>query len=193
VSRLLPTAFMLLVWLLLWGEISVINVASGVLVVAILSLFIQPTPREHTLHPLALVRLLGVFVWRLLSSSATVVLAVLAPTPARLRSGVVGVPLSHPSTLVATIVADAISLTPGTLTLEARYAGDEGGGETTGGTPPVLYIHVLGLSDSAAIREDVSRLEQLVVAAVTPTETTGDDGSDGRGTVTDGAGPEDRS
>lgn len=193
-SRLLPSTLLLVVWLLLWGEISVINVASGVLVVAILSLFIQPTPREHTLHPLALVRLLGVFVWRLLSSSATVVLAVLAPTPARLRSGVVGVPLSHPSTLVATIVADAISLTPGTLTLEARYTGDEGGGgEATEGAPPVLYIHVLGLSDSAAIRADVSRLEQLVVAAVTPNETTGDHGSDGRGTVAHGAGPEDRS
>jgi multicomponent Na+:H+ antiporter subunit E len=90
---------------------------------------------------------------------------VLAPTPARLRSGVVGVSLSHPSSLVATIVADAISLTPGTLTLEARYADDD---ETAATTPPVLYIHVLGLADPEAIRDDVQRLEQLVVAAVTP-------------------------
>ncbi len=149
VNRLLPTAFVLIVWLALWGEVSVVNVASGMLVVAILALLFRPTPREHTLHPLALVRLLAVFVWRLLSSSATVVLTVLAPTPARLRSGVVGVALSHPSRLVATIVADAISLTPGTLTLEARYAGDEdGGGDATEGTPPVLYIHVLGLADA---------------------------------------------
>jgi multicomponent Na+:H+ antiporter subunit E len=173
VNRLLPTAFVLIVWLALWGEVSVVNVASGMLVVAILALVFRPTPREHTLHPLALVRLLAVFVWRLLSSSATVVLTVLAPTPARLRSGVVGVALSHPSRLVATIVADAISLTPGTLTLEARYAGDEdGGGDATEGTPPVLYIHVLGLADADAIRDDVRRLERLVVAAVTPNEPT---------------------
>jgi len=164
VSRLVPTSFALVVWLALWGEVSVVNVASGVLVVAILALLFRPDPRGHTLHPLALVRLLAVFVWRLVSSSATVVLAVLAPTPIRLRSGVVGVGLSHPSPLVATIVADAISLTPGTLTLEARYAD----GESSRNAPPVLYIHVLGLSDPAAIRDDVQRLERLVVSAVTP-------------------------
>jgi multicomponent Na+:H+ antiporter subunit E len=165
VSWLVPTLFALVVWLALWGEVSAVNVVSGVLVVAILALLFRPEPRAHTLHPLALVRLLAVFVWRLVSSSVTVVIAVLAPTPARLRSGVVGVALSHPSTLVATIVADAISLTPGTLTLEARYADDDGSTPTA---PPVLYIHVLGLSDPAAIRDDVRRLEQLVVSAITP-------------------------
>jgi hypothetical protein len=82
------------------------------------------------------------------------------PPPLR----VVGVALSHPSPLVATIVADAISLTPGTLTLEARYA-DDGPSPSE---PPVLYIHVLGLSDPAAIRDDVRRLERLVVSAITP-------------------------
>jgi multicomponent Na+:H+ antiporter subunit E len=172
VSRLLPTVLALVVWLALWGEISFVNVISGIVVVAILAALFRPTPRQHTLHPLALVRLLAVFVWRLISSSATVVLAVLAPTPARLRSGVVGVGLSHPSTLVATIVADAISLTPGTLTLEARYP-DENEDEAVETTPPVLYIHVLGLSDPAAIRDDVKRLERLVVSAVTPKSEDG--------------------
>jgi multicomponent Na+:H+ antiporter subunit E len=167
VNRLVPTLFLLVVWLALWGEVSVVNVASGVLVVAVLASLFRPEPRRHTLHTFALVRLLAVFVWRLLSSSATVVLAVLAPSPARLRSGVVGVGLSHPSTLVATIVADAISLTPGTLTLETRYSDDE----TMASVPPVLYIHVLGLSDPAAIRDDVRRLERLVMSAVTPLDT----------------------
>jgi multicomponent Na+:H+ antiporter subunit E len=162
---LVPTLFALVVWLALWGDASPVNVVSGVLVVAILAVLFRPEPRAHRLHPFALVRLLAVFVWRLLSSSATVVLAVLAPTPARLRSGVVGVPLSHPSTLVATIVADAISLTPGTLTLEARYAHDDGSSPSE---PPVLYIHVLGLADPAAIRDDVRKLERLVVSAITP-------------------------
>ena len=164
-SRLLPPLFVLVVWLALWGEVSVANLVSGVLVVALIGLIIRPVPRRHTLNPLSLLRLLAVFVWRLVSSSATVVLAVLAPTPARLRSGVVGVRLSQHSRLVATIVADAISLTPGTLTLEARYRDDE---DPPGGSPPVLYIHVLGLADPEDIRADVHRLERLVVSAVTP-------------------------
>lgn len=165
---LIPTVFALVVWLALWGDVSPVNVVSGVLVVAILAVLFRPEPRAHTLHPFALVRLLAVFVWRLLSSSATVVVAVLAPTPARLRSGVVGVSLSHPSPLVATIVADAISLTPGTLTLEARYANDD---DPSPSEPPVLYIHVLGLADPAAIRDDVRKLERLVVSAITPLPT----------------------
>lgn len=197
-SRLVPTVFALVVWLALWGEISVINVASGVLVVAILSALFGAGPRGHRLHPIALAKLLAVFVWRLLSSSATVVAAVLAPTPARLRSGVVGVRLSQASPLVATIVADAISLTPGTVTLETRYDdeededhdhggalghggdhghdrdhGGEGGGDRRSPTrPPVLFIHVLGLGDPDEIRTDVQRLERLVVSAVTPTAPT---------------------
>ena len=179
-SRLVPTVFALVVWLALWGEISVINVVSGVLVVAILSALFGAGPRGHRLHPIALAKLLAVFVWRLVSSSVTVVAAVLAPTPARLRSGVVGVRLSQPSPLVATIVADAISLTPGTVTLETRYDVDDdddgdGDGDDNGdgdrestSMPPVLYIHVLGLDDPDAIRADVLRLERLVVTAVTP-------------------------
>lgn len=163
-SRLLPPLFVLVVWLALWGEVSVANLVSGVLVVALIGLIIRPVPRRHTLNPLSLLRLLAVFVWRLVSSSATVVLAVLAPTPARLRSGVVGVSLSQHSRLVATIVADAISLTPGTLTLEARYRDED----PPVGSPPVLYIHVLGLADPEDIRADVHRLERLVVSAVTP-------------------------
>jgi multicomponent Na+:H+ antiporter subunit E len=176
VKRFFPTLLALVVWLALWGEVSVVNVASGILVVAILALLFRPAPREHTVHPLALLRLLAVFVWRLLSSSATVVLAVIAPSPDRLRSGVVGVALTHPSTLVATIVADAISLTPGTLTLETRYDNDDG--ETVAATPPVLYLHVLGLADPEAIRDDVRRLERLVMSAVTPKDLGASAGAD---------------
>jgi len=165
VSRLLPPLFVLLVWLALWGEVTLVNLGSGVVVVAIIGLLFRHLPPRHTLHPVALLHLLAVFVWRLASSSATVVVTVLAPTPARLRSGVVGVELSHPSPLIATIVADAISLTPGTLTLDCRYADDA----AATGAPPVLYIHVLGLADPAMIRDDVWRLERLVVSAITPT------------------------
>ena len=166
-SRLLAPLFVLLVWLALWGEVTVANVVSGVLMVALIGLIIRPVPRRHTLNPLSLVRLLAVFVWRLVTSSMTVVLAVLAPTPARLRSGVVGVSLSQHSQLVATVVADAISLTPGTLTLEARYPDHE---DDPIGPNPVLYVHVLGLDDPQEVRDDVAKLERLVLSAITPND-----------------------
>ncbi len=169
-SVILSPLFMLLVWLALWGEITVVNVVSGIVVVAIVTLVFRRLPRHrHRLHPLGLVKLLAIFVWRLVTSSVTVVLTVLAPTPARLRSGVVGVELTHPSPLVAAIVADAISLTPGTLTLDVRYPGGR-----RGAAPPSIYIHVLGLADPEAIRNDVHGLERLVLSAVTPATTDTD-------------------
>lgn len=166
-NRVLAPALLLVVWLALWGEISVINVGSGLVVVTVVSLLLRRVePPAHRLRPVGLVRLLAVFVWRLVRSSANVVATVVAPSSTRLRSGVVGIELSHPSPLVATIVADAISLTPGTLTLEARAAGDE----TDQPRPPTLFVHVLGLADADDVRRDVRRLEALVLSAVTPME-----------------------
>lgn len=159
-NRLLPPVLVLVVWLALWGEITGANLISGVLVVALIGLVIRPVPRAHTISPLALLRLVVVFFGRLVTSSVIVVRTVVAPTPARMRSGVVGVALSTTSTLVATIVADAISLTPGTLTLDARSDGDD--------DKPVLYIHVLGLHDPEDVRADTRALERLVLDAVTP-------------------------
>ncbi len=164
-SRLLGPPLLLVVWLAMWGEISVVNVVSGVVAVAVVTLVVRRMAGpSHTLRPLGLIRLFAVFAWRLVTSSATVVVAVLAPTPARLRSGVVGVELSHPSQLVAAVLSDAISLTPGTLTLDVRYPGDG----PDGNAPPTLYVHVLGLADPAEIRADVRRLESIVLAAITP-------------------------
>ena len=71
-NRIVSPLFMLVVWLALWGEISVINVVSGVLVVAIVVLVVRRLPRRaHRIHPVGLIKVLAIFVWRLVSSSAT--------------------------------------------------------------------------------------------------------------------------
>ena len=64
-SGVLRPLFGHVVWLALWGEFSVVNVASGVLDVAVIDLIFRPPPRQHKQPPVARVRLLAVFVWRL--------------------------------------------------------------------------------------------------------------------------------
>ncbi|MEZ5349630.1 MAG: Na+/H+ antiporter subunit E [Microthrixaceae bacterium] len=193
-NRLLPPLMVFIVWIALWGELTWANAASGVVVVAFIGFVIRPVPRQHRVNPVALVGLLGIFAVRLVTSSAAVVLTVLAPNADRLRSGVVAVRLRTDSLLVATIVADAISLTPGTLTLDARPAGERTRSGETSAQPGLdtgdahgvtLYIHVLGLSDPDDIRTDVAGLERRVLAAVTPVDFAPDvhdtrDGSDRR-------------
>ena len=59
-------------------------------------------------------------------------------------------------TYVATVVADAISLTPGTLTLDVRAR------------PPMLDVHVMGPMRPDEVEADLRSLEALVLAALEP-------------------------
>lgn len=155
-SRLVAALALLAVWLLLWGELSAANVASGVIVVAaVVSVDARlRMPRSHRVHPLRVVVLVLDLFRRLVVASWAVILTVLRPTPSRLAAGVVRVELGTDSPVVTTLVADLITLTPGTLTLDV-----------VGST---LLVHVLGLSDADAIRAEVHDLERLVTAAFTP-------------------------
>jgi multicomponent Na+:H+ antiporter subunit E len=162
-SRWSLSPILLAVWLLLWGEPSVSNIASGVVVVAVVLVIFDQGRRSHRhrLSPWGTVRLLTRFLCDLITSSVQVVLAVLAPSPRRRRAGVVAVPLTCNSPLVLKAVSDLLCLTPGTLTVEIDLE------------PTMLYVHVLGLSDPDAVRRDVQALEQRVLAALPLVEGSG--------------------
>lgn len=147
---------LLAVWLLLWGELSTGNVVGGALVIALLLLTFRlgRLPHRHRLSPVGAVLLLGRFLIDLVVSSVRVLVTVVAPTDARLRSGIVRVPLACDSPLVMKAVSDLLCLTPGTLTVEIDAS------------PPVLYVHVLGLRDADQLRADVAALERRVLRAL---------------------------
>ena len=63
------------------------------------------------------------------------------------------VPLRGCSDAVVTLIADAITLTPGTLTLEVRR------------DPLTLYVHALDVRDVTVLQQDVRTLEVLAVKA----------------------------
>lgn len=155
-SRFVAALALLAVWLLLWGELSAANVASGLVVVAAVVAVDARLrmPRRHRIHPFRVVVLVIDLFRRLVVASWAVVLTVLHPTPTRLAAGVVRVELRSASPVVTTLVADLITLTPGTLTLDARDG--------------ALFVHVLGLSDPDPVRAEVRELERLVTAAFTP-------------------------
>lgn len=153
---------LLVVWLLLWGEPSVGNITSGVIVIAVLLVVFQQGRRahRHRISPVGTLKLIARFLRDLVVSSVTVVLAVLAPSPRRRRAGVVAVPLTCDSPLVLKTVSDLLCLTPGSLTVEIDLH------------PTVLYVHVLGLDDPDHIRREVQALERRVLAALPLVERT---------------------
>jgi multicomponent Na+:H+ antiporter subunit E len=145
-------------WMLLQGELTAANALGGAALAAAL-VVIFPVSRaviHHRLHPWAFVKLLVFVLYSLVMSSWAVIKVIAHPTPTSLRSGIVRVRLSEESPLTATIVANAVTLTPGTMTLTARV------------DPPELHIHVLGLADPEEFRESVHDLERRTVAALTP-------------------------
>ena len=143
-------------WLLAWGEVSVANVASGILVAAGLLVAFpphRPAVSGPTISPAGTARLILYVLGQLVPSNVLVTREILCRR-SRIRTGVLAYPLEQPSEAVLSLMAHVIALTPGTMTVEATS------------DPPVLYVHFLLLDDLAKARRTVARLERLAVAAL---------------------------
>ena len=167
------------VWLLLQGQLTVANVVGGVVLGLFLTVLFPVSEHvvHHRLHPWAFVKFTVFVLYSLVMSSWEVIKVIVHPTPASLRSGIVRVPLEVESPLTTTIVANAVTLTPGTMTLTAKVH------------PAELHIHVLGLGEPEEFRESVYDLERRTVAALTP-EIDPPDGLPAAGTDDDATGGE---
>jgi multisubunit Na+/H+ antiporter MnhE subunit len=135
---------LVLVWLGFNGELTWANGIGGLAAAAAVAAVVRPRPTGgHRVRPWGLVLLLVDLLRRLVVSTWAVV-----------------VPLSTSSSLVATIVGNGVTVTPGTLTLDAGWDPDTG--------RCVLTIHALGLADPDDLRADVLALERVVLRAITP-------------------------
>ena len=142
------------VWVALWSDLSVANVIWGLVIGAAVAVLVPPRtgPRQVAVRPLALLRFAGYFVVALVQASALVAWEVVTPG-SRIHAGIVATELRTRSPGVVTLIANAISLTPGTLTLEVH---DD---------PPTLYVHILHLRTVEQARADIRHLEDLAIAA----------------------------
>lgn len=140
-------------WLALWSDLSPANVVSGLLVaLGVVALSGTRRSRGLVVRPLRVARLALYFVYRLVVASVVVARTVIAPRH-RVHTGIVAVPLRGCPDALTTLIADAISLTPGTLTIEVRR------------DPLTLYVHALDLRDVEHVRADIRKLELLAVRA----------------------------
>jgi multicomponent Na+:H+ antiporter subunit E len=155
--RLPATAWLVGVWVALWGELSAANVLSGTLVaLAVQTVFRRAGPGPAgPVRPLRFAWFLGYFAYKIIEANLVVAWEVITPRT-RINQGIVAVPISGASDAVITSVANAVSLTPGTLTLEVHRE------------PPTLYIHVLHLRSVEDTRRDVLYLELLLMRALAP-------------------------
>lgn len=141
-------------WIAMMGEVSIVNILSGLLVVALVNwLFVHDHPR-YVLRPMGAVRLTLSVLKSLVTSSWQVVLAVLLPNDQRTVTSVQQVQLQHGSAFIGAIVANAITLTPGTMSLDLNKE------------DLTLSVHVLGKVDEVKFHAGVLALENMVAKAV---------------------------
>jgi multicomponent Na+:H+ antiporter subunit E len=145
-----------LLWVALWGDLSVGNLVSGLLVaVAVCLVFpLPPVRMQLRPRPLPMARLVVGFFADIVVSSVQV--AWLAVRPGTVRSAVIEVNLASDSDFVLTVVAEMTSLVPGSIVVEVRRSSH------------TLFLHVLDTPDVTAAeraRRNTLALEQRVVAA----------------------------
>ncbi|MCX7620976.1 MAG: Na+/H+ antiporter subunit E [Acidimicrobiales bacterium] len=152
-TQVLRLGVLVTVWLMLWSDLSWANLVSGFVVAgAIATLFPAWNRGILAIRPLAFAKFAIYFLYKLVQASLVVAVTVVVPHK-RVRRGIIAVPLQGCSDAVATLVADAISLTPGTLTLEVRRE------------PLTLYVHALDTRDVTQVQREVRTLELLAVRA----------------------------
>jgi multicomponent Na+:H+ antiporter subunit E len=147
-------AFLLGIWLLLWGEVSIANVVSGLLVAALLLLVFPRTPSTtgFVVRPVPTLRFLLFFGREMIESVVLLSREVLSRR-SRFHTGVIAVPVHGcPSALLA-VVANLIALTPGTMTVQIDT------------DTPTLYVHVLIFRDIESVRGKIEKLNRHVVLA----------------------------
>lgn len=158
VWRQLPFfVWLVALWMLLWGQFTVLAAVTGVIVaVGVMRIFRLPpvelSGRVDLWWGLVFV---AEFLWALVRGSLTVAWQVLSPRYP--GTAVIAVPLVTDDDLIMTHVAVTTSLIPGSLIIDLDR------------DRRILFLHVLGVSDAASIeaqRRAVAHWEERIVRAV---------------------------
>lgn len=151
-------AWLVFVWVMLWGTFEVGTALAG-LAVAVLIAVVLPLPKvdlERRLRPRGLLVLLAGFGFDLVVASVQVAWLAVKPGPP-LRSAVLGVRLRTTSDLILTVTTEIVTLIPGSVVIEVSQS------------EHAVYAHVLGVhtrEQAQAFQVKVLALEARIARAI---------------------------
>ena len=134
-----------LLWALLTGEVSVGNLAVGFALGYGALVLLYPATGQKTSYfqkTLQFICFILFFTKELIVSSYRVATDVVKPLPL-MRPGVIGIPLDAKTDLEITLLANIISLTPGTLSLDVSE------------DRKTLYIHAMYIMNPDDLRREI--------------------------------------
>ena len=145
-KQFITNILLAVIWAAVTGTISLGNLAIGFFLGYLVMLVAAPAiDAEHYTRRIRLaVGFIFYFLKELVVSSIRVAVDVMKPS-FRMKSGIVGIPLDAKSDLEKTLLANSISLTPGTLSLDTSEDGK------------TLYIHAMYIdnNDVEAVRKEI--------------------------------------
>jgi multicomponent Na+:H+ antiporter subunit E len=149
---LLLNLLLALAWMALTGQFDPINFTAG-FILGFLILRLLQHPGESMVYFRRVWLVIGFlffYLWELLLANLRVAAAVLSPK-LNLMPAVVAVPLEEHSDRAITLLANLITLTPGSLTLDVSA------------DCRVMYIHTMNGEDIERFRQNVKKLEARVM------------------------------
>jgi multicomponent Na+:H+ antiporter subunit E len=166
-------SWLTVLWVMLWGELSWANVIGGVAIAGVVVLVARldsASLRPTHFHPHWAVAYLAVLGWQLVLSNLRLAVEILTPGDGT-HTAIIAVPIRGGSDAVVNLVANSITLTPGTMTVDVRrhvrnefdLDGDGIIDEMTAGA--TLYVHCIYGEDVEAVRHDILWLEELALRA----------------------------
>jgi multicomponent Na+:H+ antiporter subunit E len=143
-----------LVWAGLLGQFSLENLVSGFLVSYVLLYLVTRGQKGHDGYFSKVPRLLAFvvyYLWELVKSNAIIAYDVLTPTH-HMRPGVIGIPIDAKTDVEITVLANLITMTPGTLSLDISP------------DRRILYVHAMYINDPDQLRAEIKdQLERRVL------------------------------
>lgn len=149
-------ALLVALWLLAWGQVTLANLLSGVIVATVLLVAFPLGPRARgrlRFSPAGAGRL-AVYVLTQLVISNVVMTRQILRRRFDVRPAVLAHHLQQPSAEVVTVMTSVIALSPGTMTV------DVDSDSTT------IYVHFFRPRDLDAARASLRKLEDLAVRAI---------------------------
>lgn len=149
---------LVLTWTMLWREVSLLSVTSGILVSIVLMriFYLPPVELAGRFNIWYALRYLGYFIWHLGVASWQVAWLAVRPGPSP-KTAIMAVRLTTKSDFIMTVVGLTISLIPGSLVAEVDRFGS------------TLFLHVLNTptqKELTRMRREVAKIERLLILAI---------------------------
>lgn len=141
---LLLNVLLALAWVALTGQLTPINFGFGFVVGYLLLWLARRAAGQSNYFKKVgqIIRFAGFFIWQLVLANLRVTYEILTPAHT-MRPAVVAVPLDITQPAAVTLLANVITLTPGTLSLDVTPNGH------------MLYVHAMHVQDAESFRQEI--------------------------------------